>query len=134
MSKITNQPCPCCSGKQFIVCCQPLHKSEKTANSPEQLMRSRYAAFATATVDYLLKTSHSSIRSGFTKSSIRQWATENDWQKLEVIQASENDNTGLVEFKAYYKSAQNKNEVHHELSGFVKENGMWFYKTGKIMS
>ena len=134
MSKEINITCPCCSKKQYTICCQPLHLGIQPAQSPEQLMRSRYAAFAKTEVDYLIKTSHSSIRPGFTKASIKQWAIENDWQKLEVIRASENGTNGLVEFKAYFKSAQGKNEFHHELSGFVKEKNLWYYKTGEIMN
>ena len=124
--------CPCCSGILYSECCQPLHQGGKQATSPEQLMRSRYAAFAKVEVDYLLKTSHVSIRSGFTKQAIRQWATENDWEKLEVIRSSETGDLGLVEFKAYYHSPKEKKEVHHELSEFIKEKGEWFYSKGII--
>ena len=95
-------------------------------------MRSRYAAFAKIEVDYLLKTCHVSIRSGFTKDSIKQWAAENDWRKLEIVHASEIENKGLVEFKAYYKSPFGKDETHHELSEFIKEEGTWFYRKGII--
>ena len=129
-SSITS--CPCCSGKNYTHCCEPIHNGLKKATTPEELMRSRYAAFAKIEVDYLLATSHPSIRSGFTKTSIKQWASENKWQKLEIIRSNNNKTTGMVEFKAYYKSPTNRNEIHHELSGFEKEQSIWYYKTGEI--
>ena len=132
MKPLSNSICPCCSGKEYINCCEPLHREVKIADSPEQLMRSRYTAFAKVEVDYLLKTAHSSIRSSLTKSSIKKWASENEWQKLEILDVSKNNSTGTVEFKASYKTPKGKTEIHHELSGFVEEQGVWYYKTGKI--
>jgi hypothetical protein len=42
----------------LAVCCGPLHRGEKEAETPVALMRSRYAAFAVANVDYLWRTLH----------------------------------------------------------------------------
>lgn len=50
--------CPCHSGLALAVCCGPLHRGEKEAETPVALMRSRYAAFAVANVDYLWRTLH----------------------------------------------------------------------------
>ena len=127
-----NKKCPCCSGKQFTDCCQPLHKNKKVAQSPKQLMRSRYCAFAENEVDYLMRTTDSALRKQLSKVEINQWSVENDWQRLEIIRSEEKGNKGLVEFKAYFKSALGKEEIHHELSAFVKEKGVWFYASGEI--
>ena len=95
---------------------------------PEELMRSRYSAFAKHLADYLITTSHSNLNKVQTKSGILQWAQENNWQKLEVLFASENQ----VEFKAHYNDTRGKSQVHHELSDFVFENGKWLYESGVI--
>ena len=123
-----NKICPCCSGKQFIVCCQPLHLNKKLAQNPEELMRSRYTAFAEVEVDYLMNTTHLSLRKQLVLSEIEEWARENEWQKLEIIRSDKK----IVEFKAYFKSVKGKDDIHHELSEFVKEKGLWYYKSGEI--
>ena len=48
-------PCPC-GGGEYSRCCGPLHRQERRAETAEQLMRSRYSAFAKGEVDYLLHT------------------------------------------------------------------------------
>lgn len=56
------------------------------------------------------------------------WAKANEWQKLEIIAATEN----TVEFKAYFLDENKQNQIHHEFSTFIKENGSWFYMDGKF--
>ena len=131
MKETTKNLCPCCSTKLYGSCCEPLHKEKETANSPEQLMRSRYAAFAKNEIDFLLKTTHSSLKSYTDRAALTTWAKENQWQKLEVIQTTEKKTSGTVEFKAFFQST-NKDEIHHELSEFIKENHLWYYSKGTI--
>jgi SEC-C motif-containing protein len=50
--------CPCGSGRLFKECCRPLHRGEREADTPEALMRARFAAFATGNVDFLVRTLH----------------------------------------------------------------------------
>jgi uncharacterized protein YchJ len=47
--------CPCHSGRRYRECCEPLHQG-RDAETPEALMRSRYAAFALGLGDYIAKT------------------------------------------------------------------------------
>jgi uncharacterized protein YchJ len=56
MTQPSSQPCPCLSGGAFSSCCAPYLSGEKTPDTPEKLMRSRYTAFTKADVDYLKKT------------------------------------------------------------------------------
>jgi SEC-C motif-containing protein len=53
-----NDPCPCSSGKPYAACCAPLHDRAREPEQGEELVRSRYAAFALGKVDYLLRTLH----------------------------------------------------------------------------
>ena len=48
-------PCPC-GGVVYRSCCGPLHRGDQRAETAEQLMRSRYSAFARGEIDYLLAT------------------------------------------------------------------------------
>ena len=38
------EKCPCGSGKTYAACCKKIISGEKKAETPEELMRSRYSA------------------------------------------------------------------------------------------
>lgn len=91
-------------------------------------MKSRYSAYATHQADYLWNTTHPSERKQYSKEEILNWATANEWQKLEIISYTET----TVEFKAHFLDKNKKNQVHYEFSTFKKENDSWFYVDGKF--
>src|SRR5690349_16671918 len=51
-------PCPCASGRAYGDCCAPLHRGAREAETPTDLMRSRFAAFAVGDAEYLWRTLH----------------------------------------------------------------------------
>lgn len=119
--------CYCCSQKIFKDCCEPFIKGFKKAPTAEALMRSRYSAYATHQADYLVGTTHVSQRALHSKEDILLWATCNQWQKLEILKSSPT----TIEFKAYYLDQNKQSHVHHELSTFTQEEGVWFYVDGE---
>ncbi len=124
--------CYCNSGKTYSDCCEPLLEGKRNAATAEELMRSRYCAFVTANINYLLNTHHKETRPTKERKSILKWAKSVKWLRLEVISTKKGaslDVEGYVEFKAFYEDG-GKMECIHENSHFVKENGIWFYKTG----
>ncbi len=92
-------------------------------------MRSRFSAYATQNADYLLATTHISVRKNYSIIEILDWATSNSWQKLEIISFSKT----TVEFKAYYLDAKNNANIHHEFSNFKFQDGFWFYFDGDFL-
>jgi SEC-C motif-containing protein len=50
--------CPCGSARSYKECCAPYHRGEREPPDPESLVRARFSAFATARVDFLVKTLH----------------------------------------------------------------------------
>lgn len=129
--------CYCCSGLEFENCCEPFIVGAAKPKTAEELMRSRYSAYATGAVEYIIKTTHPSTRQFHDAAAIENWARANNWQKLEIIAKSDGaakDKKGTVEFKAYFLDAENKLQIHHELSNFAKELGKWFFVDGKILS
>lgn len=120
--------CFCGSTISFQDCCGKYINGIQKAPSALALMKSRYAAYATHQADYLLITTHISQRKYYSKADILNWATANEWQKLEIISFTEN----TVEFKAYFLDENKQNQIHHEFSTFKKENGSWFYVDGKF--
>ena len=55
-SRSAPRDCPCHSGLRYAACCGPLHEGTREADTPEALMRSRYAAFARGLGAYLVRT------------------------------------------------------------------------------
>ncbi len=124
--------CYCNSGKEYDQCCELLLLNKKTAETAEQLMRSRYSAFATANINYLLNTHHKSTRPTKDRKNILKWAKSVGWQRLEVIKTKQGtplDTEGFVEFKAFYIENGNL-ECIHENSRFVREDNLWYYISG----
>ena len=46
--------CPCCSGKNYDECCKPVIDGSRKAATPEELMRARYSAYAKCEVDFII--------------------------------------------------------------------------------
>lgn len=125
--------CYCGSQLSYAECCEPYILGEENPPTAEKLMRSRYSAFATVNPAYLLATAHPVLRRQQNETDIRTWASENKWQKLEVIATKsglKEDQEGEVEFKAYYTNTKGLPEIHHERSVFIKEDGSWLYLSG----
>jgi len=118
--------CYCGSGISFNQCCQPIIEGTQSALTAEALMRSRYSAYVIHNVDYLIATTYPSERANYSKEEITFWATQNQWQRLEIISVTPT----TVWFKAYYLDSKNQLQVHYEHSRFVFENGVWFYVDG----
>ena len=128
--------CYCCSGKEFENCCQPFIGETAKPQTAEELMRSRYSAYATAATEYLIRTTHPATRKFYDAEAVEDWARSNVWQKLEIVSKTEGeakDKKGVVEFKAFFLDANNRPQIHHERSNFAKELGRWFFVDGKII-
>ncbi|NVK23303.1 MAG: SEC-C domain-containing protein [Gammaproteobacteria bacterium] len=119
--------CLCGSNKLFEQCCDPFLKGEKHCETAEQLMRSRYCAFALNQPDYLLFTSSTSLKSSLTKSDLQQTIGVFDFLKLDVTSAEQNS----VAFCALMLAG---NELHtlKEVSTFVKQDDLWKYESGVL--
>ncbi|MCK5339487.1 MAG: SEC-C domain-containing protein, partial [Desulfobulbaceae bacterium] len=124
-----NRPCPCQSGKTFTSCCSPYLSEEKTAPTPEAMVRSRYSAYSEKDVKYLLKTWYPPSRpADIDPEEIPEW------HELNIISSKyggESDNLAIVEFKVSSLS-QNKKYTFLETSSFIKEDGNWLYVDSDI--
>lgn len=92
-------------------------------------MRSRYTAYATGSIDYIIKTWAGPITQEHNPQSIKQWTDSVTFIKLDIIETQlggVNDTSGIVEFCAHYIE-QGRPQQLHERSEFKKENGSWYY-------
>lgn len=121
--------CFCGSKKEYQACCEPLHNETSKASSCEQLMRSRFSAFILQKGAYLFHTYHPNFRGDLT---IEQFSEPSlNWVNLDIISSETLDETGFVEFKAWYLE-DNKLACHHEKSNFVKNEEQWLYCDGEF--
>lgn len=124
--------CFCGSEKNFEACCAPLIRQQTPAPTAETLMRSRYSAYVTGAGEYLVATTVPAKQVPADAELIRSHASQTQWLKLEVLDASEQVDRATVVFKAYYREAEGPIRVHHEKSTFVNENGRWYYDEGTL--
>ncbi len=116
--------CPCLSGLAYDACCAPLHAGSSSAQTAEQLMRSRYSAFAVGDPDYLKATWHDT-----TRPKVLELDADRRWYRLDILRTERGgpfDIEGVVEFRAYHRSPDGKGS-QHEVSRFVREDGRWWY-------
>lgn len=128
----TQISCPCNNKNSYQACCLPLHTGELTACSAEQLMRSRYSAFVTANITYLITTLHANKRQADDETILRQTIKQTQWLGLKIINTQSTGINATVEFLAFYQ--EEPIGQLHERSHFVQENEQWFYVDGEILA
>lgn len=119
--------CPCGSRLLFNACCQLFISDKKIPASAEQLMRSRFSAYATSNAQYIFDTYESSQREKQSVAEIKAWADECLWLALVIHESHQN----IVEFSAFYVVENTLCELR-EQSNFTLEQGHWRYIDGDI--
>lgn len=125
MARPQNKPatCPCGSGQAYAECCGRWHRGAD-APTAEQLMRSRFSAFALGDPAYLLRTWHPT-----TRPPELDLTGGPRYTRLEVLAADRGsmfDTEGTVLFRAHYRDG-GRPGVLEEHSRFVREGGRWYY-------
>jgi SEC-C motif-containing protein len=121
--------CYCGSKRLFSDCCLPYIQGLKTAPDAEALMRSRYSAYATGAMDYILSTYAKVQRNKLSLQDLQ--GDDTHWCKLDVLKAKNKGDKAQVEFCAYSQQGSNY-FLLHELSDFCKEDRQWRYVQGHI--
>jgi SEC-C motif-containing protein len=129
--------CPCGSGRPFAECCEPFIKGTKNPSTAEELMRSRYSAYAEHAVDYIIKscTSNGDSKSDIDIKQTRDWSEKSKWLGLKIISTTKGspaDTEGTVEFEATYER-DGLRDIHHEKAKFKKQQDIWLYDEGDIV-
>jgi len=143
--------CPCGGGSRRLStadCCGPLLRGERLAATADQLMRSRYSAFATGDVDHLLRTQaqdHSPRQpEPERRRALEETCRRVRWLRLEILATEAGgplDLEGTVTFEAHYQQSGGRRGVDRrgvdrqgvmrECSRFGREGGRlegaWLY-------
>jgi SEC-C motif domain protein len=125
--------CPCFSGARYATCCGPIHRGEREAASPEQLMRSRYAAFALGLGEYLVRTlasGHADLElpRGLFVQELTRAHERQRFLGLRILHASGDE---VVFHARIFEKGVDRSFV--ELSQFVREGDAWRYASGILI-
>ena len=123
--------CPCGSGIAYEACCGAIHDGKRTAQTPLELMKSRYSAYALGNGRYLVDTAVPENRYEADVALIEEHSRHTRWLSLQIISSSESGDEGMVEFKAFYEE-NGGIKVLHEKSRFIKSDGRWLYADGTL--
>ena len=136
MSRAPTAPCPCHSGRTYKRCCLRYHQGQATPPSPEALMRSRYAAYAVAAVDYVIASTdpagpvHREDRDAWA-AEILEFCKATRFERLHIRASEVEGERGVVEFHAQLRRAGD-DVSFVERSEFVRVDGRWLYHDGVI--
>jgi SEC-C motif-containing protein len=117
--------CPCGSAQPYDACCGPIVRNERPADTAEELMRSRYTAYALGDVDHLFRSWHPATRPDDLAE-----VPGLEWLGLEILDVAgggPSDEYGIVEFRARHEGG-----TLHERSRFQRRAGRWVYLDGNV--
>lgn len=120
--------CPCGNDRPLEACCGPFLEGQRYPDTAEELMRSRFTAYATGNVEYICETEENAQRD-----TIENWSKSTQFKRLRVL-ASEHggkgEDAGTVTFEADFET-NGQPGTHRETSQFHKKDGRWLFLRGQ---
>ena len=121
----SSSPCPCGSGRLFSVCCEPVLKGARVAETAEELMRARFTAHVIGDYEFL---HHTYEGTAGTKYVPEQGEAAETWTKLVVNSHTpgRTSDQAFVDFSAHF-TQDGAAGVLHEKAEFARQEGKWIY-------
>jgi SEC-C motif domain protein len=129
-----SRPCPCASKKTYVRCCGPFIEGARLPATAEQLMRSRFSAYALGKVDYLIATRCADKRDAENREELATYCKSVQCMGLKIattLKGGPEDTEGVVTFHASLQ-ANGRRSLHIETSTFAREDGRWVYVDGVV--
>ena len=134
----SSEPAECpCGGGTYKCCCGPLIAGEQVAVTAQQLMRSRFSAFALAArdpqaIEHLLRTHPEAGQPAAARRKVLKESCRTiQWLSLKVLDCQNGgplDQHGSVTFEARWRDRERREGVLKEWSRFGRgESGEWLY-------
>ena len=127
--------CPCNSTQSFATqpCCEEIIAGRRKAQTPDELLRARYTAFATGAIEFIGATTHPDALDEYEEAATRQWATTATFTKLDIFETvSDGEDAAYVTFEAHFTQNRQK-QIHRERSRFERLNGEWFFHSCDLL-
>lgn len=139
--------CICGSKIESKKCCNEIVNANAQANTPLELMRSRYFAFAMGITDYLVASHSTLTRTPQLAQELSKWCSVTRWAKLvihsfdkvsmaqctkENVFTIADQRLPTVCFSAFY-FYDNEFYMMKELSRFIIEDEQWRYLDGEAL-
>lgn len=121
--------CPCGTGSNYGVCCGRLISGAAQARTAEELMRSRYSAYALGELDHVFRTWHPKTRPADVAPA--EGVTFVGLTIEDIVAGGADDDLGVVEFTARLRTPRGLDEMH-ERSRFSRRAGRWVYVDGEL--
>lgn len=125
--------CLCTSKRPFDQCCEPFLSGKKLPDTAEELMRSRFAAYALGKADYLIHTTAEKERADLDRDELAGYCRAVKCISLKILSTKAGgpqDQEGIVVFHASLQ-VNGKRMLHREESRFAREDGRWVYVDGE---
>ena len=125
--------CICGSGLGKDTCCARWIAGTP-APTAEALMRSRYTAYTQGALAYIESTCAPEALAEFDRLDAERFIEKTKWDGLEILRVVDggpDDETGVVEFR-FRCTHDGVPFDQHEISSFVKKDGVWFYVNSEV--
>lgn len=122
--------CPCGTGSNYGVCCGRLVSGAAQARTAEELMRSRFSAYALGELDHVFRTWHPRTRPAEVAPA--PGVTFVGLTVHDIVAGGPDDDMGVVEFTARLRGPDGGISEMHERSRFVRRAGRWVYVDGEM--
>lgn len=126
MVPISPDKCPCDHHQPYVACCGRFLEYKQTPQTAEELMRSRFSAYALGHYQYIIDTYSMKNIEDLNVQQLADDQADVEWKSLQIQGSIVPDQ---VEFTAYYRY-QNRWYIMHERSTFIQQNGQWLYAQG----
>ena len=126
----SNALCLCGSGKVYAECCEPFHLKQRFPETAEQLMRSRYVAYALQLKSYLLETWAETSRPA--EIEFENGLSSQILQIHGTKKGRKRDAQGWVTFTATYQVGFDRESLTEKSSFIRDQQRHWVYLDGKF--
>ncbi len=128
--------CPCGSQLPYLSCCGRFHLGKDYPKTAEELMRSRYSAYAKKHIDYILKTTHPDHPDAQEplpkrRKNLLLFSENTHFEKLEILSVEEGFPFSKVTFRATLRQNNERFQMT-ETSLFENKGGFWLYLKGEL--
>jgi SEC-C motif domain protein len=133
-------PCPCGKSTSYAQCCGIYHRGERECTDAETLMRSRYAAFATKNIEYLLHSLHRdhtdwNLGESSLRARLRVSVDTLRYMGLRILDVAAPDSDGIARVLFHAKIFNKGRDVGIvEASDFAHDGIGWRYLHGVTAS